>query len=104
MRVGIDGRAFQPGFKGHLGRGIGLYAAELVRALVRIGGVELVMHFDPWRSIDETRVPVGLARAWYPRGPLGREASRAVLSGVSRSAADHPEPGTGSLRRRHGRA
>jgi len=72
MRVGIDGRAFQPGFKGHLGRGIGLYAAELVRALARIGGVELVIHFDPWRSIDETRVPAGLARAWYPRGPFGR--------------------------------
>ena len=72
MRVGIDGRAFQPGFKGHLGRGIGLYAAELVRAMARIGGVELVIHFDPWRSIDESRVPAGLGRAWYPRGPLGR--------------------------------
>jgi len=72
MRVGVDARALQPGFKEHLGRGIGLYAAELVRALTRLGGLELVLHFDPWLAIDETRVPAGVARAWYPRGPAGR--------------------------------
>jgi hypothetical protein len=34
MRVGIDDRALQPGFKGHLHRGIGLYTTELLKALL----------------------------------------------------------------------
>jgi glycosyltransferase involved in cell wall biosynthesis len=70
MRVGFDGRAFQPGYKGHFGRGIGLYATELVRALARLGGIELVVYLDPARPVDDTRIPDGAARAWYPRAPL----------------------------------
>jgi len=70
MRVGFDGRAFQPGYKGHFGRGIGLYATELVRALAALGDIELVVHLDPARAVDDARIPAGAARAWYPRVPL----------------------------------
>jgi glycosyltransferase involved in cell wall biosynthesis len=70
MRVGIDGRAFQPGFKTHVGRGIGLYAAELLQALVRLGEAEIVLYLDPRLPVAEARVPAGVTRAWYPRAPL----------------------------------
>ena len=70
MRVGVDGRALQPGFKEHAGRGIGLYAAELVRALARLGGAEYVLYFDPRLPVAEEMVPPGVGRAWYPRSPV----------------------------------
>ena len=70
MRVGIDGRAFQPGFKRHAGRGIGLYAVELLRALARLGGAEYVLYFDPRLPVAEELLPGGVDRAWYPRSPV----------------------------------
>jgi glycosyltransferase involved in cell wall biosynthesis len=70
MRVGVDGRAFQPGFKRHVGRGIGLYGVELLRALVRLGGAEYTLYFDPRLPVAEESLPTGVGRAWYPRSPL----------------------------------
>lgn len=70
MRVGLDGRAFQPGFRGHFGRGIGLYAAELLRALAALGEADLLLYLDPRLPVAEELLPPGVERAWYPRAPL----------------------------------
>jgi glycosyltransferase involved in cell wall biosynthesis len=69
VRVGLDGRALQPGFKGHLGRGIGLYAAELLRALAARGEADLLLYLDPRLPVAEELLLPGVERAWYPRAP-----------------------------------
>jgi glycosyltransferase involved in cell wall biosynthesis len=67
MRVGFDGRALQPGFREHQGRGIGVYAIELVRALARRGDVELTLWHQPELPLPEAHVPDGVATRAYPR-------------------------------------
>jgi glycosyltransferase involved in cell wall biosynthesis len=66
LRVAIDGRAFQPGFKQHHGRGIGLYARDLVAALAKRGDLTMTLYFDPRLPVDEVLVPTGVDRARWP--------------------------------------
>jgi glycosyltransferase involved in cell wall biosynthesis len=68
--VGLDGRPLQPGFRGHAGRGYGLYARELVAALAGAGGVELSLFFDPRLPVAEVGLPPGVERRLYPAGPF----------------------------------
>jgi len=70
VRVGLDGRPLQPGFRGHAGRGYGRYAHSLVAALARAGEAELILYFDPRLPVPEEQVPAGVSRRFYPRGPL----------------------------------
>ena len=67
MRVAIDGRALQPGYREHHGRGIGVYAVELLRALARRGGLDLTVWYQPELPLPDAHVPAGVARRAFPR-------------------------------------
>jgi glycosyltransferase involved in cell wall biosynthesis len=67
MRVAFDGRALQPGFREHQGRGIGVYAVELVRTLARRGDIELTVWHQPELPLPAAHVPAGVATRAYPR-------------------------------------
>jgi len=69
MRVGIDGRPLQTGYRHHVGRGIGLYAVELVRALAERSELRLVIFLDPRFPTPEERIPAGAERRFFPRAP-----------------------------------
>lgn len=83
MRVGIDGRALQLGFKQHAGRGIGHYAAGLVNALARLDDVQVVLYLDARLPAPEEPLPPGIERARYPRAwvplPLPKHSSTQLL-------------------------
>src|SRR5262245_66151053 len=66
MRVGIDGRPLQSGHKESFGRGIGVYARELVHALALTPGVELTLFGDP-RLPAPAELPPGVPWRTYPR-------------------------------------
>ena len=70
MRVAMDGRALQPGYREHQGRGIGVYAVELLRALAFRDDLELTVWFQPELPLPDAHVPEGVARRAYPRLPL----------------------------------
>lgn len=70
LKVAIDGRALQPGFREHQGRGIGVYAVELVRALARRADVALTIWHQPELPLPTEHVPDGVAVRAYPRLPL----------------------------------
>ncbi len=67
MRVAIDGRPLQHGFREHQGRGIGVYAVELVRALARRGDVALTLWRQPELDLPAAHVPDGVRVRDYPR-------------------------------------
>ena len=67
LRVGVDGRPLQPGFKEHFGRGIGLYAAELVRGLARAPEVELTLFHDPRLPASAESALPGVRARRYPK-------------------------------------
>jgi glycosyltransferase involved in cell wall biosynthesis len=48
LTIGVDGRATEPGFKAHYGRGTGRYASELVRRLLTINDEQL--RVTPFRT------------------------------------------------------
>lgn len=71
MRIGIDGRPLQTGYRHHQGRGIGLYTVELVRALAGRPELRLVVFLDPRYPTAEERIPAGAERRPFPRAPGG---------------------------------
>lgn len=93
LRVGIDGRPLQGGYKGHVGRGIGLYAVELVRALGALDDVRLALFFDPRFPVPEDRLPAGAERRFFPPLPAPvriheRLATQVVAPFARRSGID----------------
>jgi glycosyltransferase involved in cell wall biosynthesis len=76
LRVGIDGRPLQPGYREHQGRGIGTYAVELVRALARQPEIELVPYFDPRFPVPAERLPGAVRPALLPGLPALRIGER----------------------------
>ena len=66
LRVAIDARPLQPGFREHAGRGIGVYASELVKALARRDDVALTLWFEPAHGVPEG-LPASAAHAFYGR-------------------------------------
>ncbi|MBK7366368.1 MAG: glycosyltransferase family 4 protein [Candidatus Eisenbacteria bacterium] len=59
LRVAIDARPLQKGFRDHAGRGIGRYAVEIVRALARRDDLTLELWFEPALPVPDDRVPSG---------------------------------------------
>jgi glycosyltransferase involved in cell wall biosynthesis len=72
LRVGLDGRTLQGGFKEAGGRGIGVYARELMRALAARRDVALTLWLEPTLpAMPQGFVPPGItvrhfARTWLP--------------------------------------
>ena len=91
MRVAIDGRPLQPGFREHQGRGIGVYAVELVRALARRDDLTLTVWHQPELPLPDAHVPAGVTRRAYPRLPLPLRDRLATHTTVAAVAArgDH---------------
>lgn len=85
LRVAVDGRALQPGFREHQGRGIGVYAVELLRALARRGDVELAIWHQPELPLPEANVPDGARVHAYPRLPFPKRDRIAVFTTVPAS-------------------
>ena len=91
LRVAIDGRPLQPGFRKHAGRGIGVYARELVRALARRDDLALTLWFEPALPVPDGVVPPGVARRHYRplRLPMrDRLASQITVPAAARGGAD----------------
>jgi glycosyltransferase involved in cell wall biosynthesis len=65
LRVAIDARPLQDGFREHAGRGIGRYAVELVAALSRRADVKLELWFEPALALPSADVPAGAAVRHY---------------------------------------
>jgi glycosyltransferase involved in cell wall biosynthesis len=72
LRVGLDGRSLQGGFREDSGRGIGVYARELMRALAVRRDVALTLWLEPaLPAVPKGFVPPGVtvrhyARLWLP--------------------------------------
>ena len=72
LRVGLDGRSRQGGFREDSGRGIGVYARELVRALAVRRDLALTLWFEPaLPAVPAGMVPPGVsvrryASTWLP--------------------------------------
>jgi len=71
VRVGVDARPLQGGFREDSGRGIGVYARELIRALAGRPDVALTLWFEPGLP----PVPLGMV----PPGATARQYARAWL-------------------------
>ena len=67
LRIGIDGRSLQPGFREDSGRGIGVYARELVRALSLRTDLALTLWFEPALKVPAGVVPPGVLVRRYAR-------------------------------------
>jgi len=65
LRVGIDARPLQPGFREEANRGVGVYARELVAALAARDDLSLALWFDPHHPIPEPSLPAGVAVRRY---------------------------------------
>ncbi|MCC6221583.1 MAG: glycosyltransferase family 4 protein [Deltaproteobacteria bacterium] len=72
LRIGLDLRAQENGFKAHYGRGTGRYVSELVRELfaIQAGKEELPYEFVP--ASTESLGAGKLERRLYKLAPLGR--------------------------------
>lgn len=66
LRVGLDGRPLQPGFREDSGRGIGVYARELLRALAVRHDLALQLWFEPALPVPDGIVPPGVRVQRYP--------------------------------------
>jgi len=85
LRVSIDARALQAGFREHAGRGIGRYAVELVAALARRDDLALTLWFEPALALPEA-IPAGAAVRRYARMPLPMRDRLAALTTVALAA------------------
>ena len=87
LRVGIDARSLQPGFREDSARGIGVYARELVRVLASRQDVALTLWFEPALPVLNGLVPPGVLTRRYARTPLplrDRLASQLSVLAASR--------------------
>jgi glycosyltransferase involved in cell wall biosynthesis len=92
LRVAIDARALQPGFREHAGRGIGRYAVELVRAMARRDDVALELWVDPALPAPHLSGTPGATLRRYPplKAPKAERLATTltVPFAASRSGAD----------------
>ncbi len=65
LRVGLDGRPLQPGFREEANRGVGVYARELVAALAARDDLALTLWFDPHHPAPATPLPAGIETRRY---------------------------------------
>jgi glycosyltransferase involved in cell wall biosynthesis len=79
MRIAIDARALQEGFRDHAGRGIGRYAAELTEALARRSDVELELWFERGPALPAAPLPPRASVRWYAPAPLPPRRRLATL-------------------------
>jgi len=70
LRVGVDARSLQPGFREDSARGIGVYARELLRVLAARQDVALTLWFEPALPVLHGFVPAGVLTRRYARTPL----------------------------------
>ena len=70
LRVGIDARSLQPGFREHSARGVGVYARELLRVLAARQDLALTLWFEPALPVLNGLVPPGVLTRRYARTPL----------------------------------
>src|SRR5262249_40010284 len=73
LRVGVDARSLQPGFREDSARGIGVYARELVRALAARHDVALTLWVEPALRVADR--PAARGR---PAAPLRARAAAAA--------------------------
>ncbi|HXJ69350.1 MAG TPA: glycosyltransferase family 1 protein [Verrucomicrobiae bacterium] len=67
LRIGVDARSLQPGFREDSARGIGVYARELLRVLAARQDVALTLWFEPALPVLNGLVPPGvLTRRYAP--------------------------------------
>ena len=66
LRVGIDGRPLQPGFREDSGRGIGVYARELLRSLAARHDLAITVWFEPALELPQGVIPPGVRTQRYP--------------------------------------
>jgi hypothetical protein len=92
LRVGVDARSLQPGFREDSARGIGVYARELLRVLAGRKDLALALWFEPALPVLHGLVPPGVLTRRYARTPLplrDRLASQlSVLRGRARRGHD----------------
>src|SRR5262245_54801147 len=67
LRVGIDARSLQPGFREDSARGIGVYARELLRVLAARQDLALTLWFEPALPVLNGLVPAGVLTRRYVR-------------------------------------
>jgi glycosyltransferase involved in cell wall biosynthesis len=68
LRVALDARGLQPGFKSHLGRGIGRYSKNLIRAMLQeSSGIEF--HLLLQSGLEQPDLPSDLPRIYLPHVP-----------------------------------
>jgi glycosyltransferase involved in cell wall biosynthesis len=67
LRVGVDARSLQPGFREDSARGIGVYARELLRVLAARQDVALTLWFEPALPVLNGLVPPGVLTRRYAR-------------------------------------
>jgi glycosyltransferase involved in cell wall biosynthesis len=70
LRVGVDARSLQPGFREDSARGIGVYARELLRVLAARQDLALTLWFEPALPVLNGLVPPGVLTRRYARTPL----------------------------------
>jgi glycosyltransferase involved in cell wall biosynthesis len=70
LRVGVDARSLQPGFREDSARGIGVYARELLRVLAARQDVALTLWFEPALPVLNSLLPAGVLTRRYAPTPL----------------------------------
>jgi glycosyltransferase involved in cell wall biosynthesis len=70
LRVGVDARSLQPGFREDSARGIGVYARELLRVLAARQDLALTLWFEPGLPVLNGLVPPGVLTRRYAPTPL----------------------------------
>lgn len=91
LRVGIDARSLQPGFREDSGRGIGVYARELIRALAVRHDLALTLWFEPALTVPAGAVPPGVTARQYARTllPLRDRWSSQVAVPLAAASGSH---------------
>jgi glycosyltransferase involved in cell wall biosynthesis len=87
LRVGVDARSLQPGFREDSARGIGVYARELLRVLAARQDLALTLWFEPALPVLNGLVPPGVLRRRYAPTPLplrDRFASQLSVAAAAR--------------------
>jgi len=70
LRIGVDARSLQPGFREDSARGIGVYARELLRVLAARQDLALTLWFEPALPVLNGLVPPGVLTRRYALGSL----------------------------------
>jgi glycosyltransferase involved in cell wall biosynthesis len=90
LRIGVDARSLQPGFREDSARGIGVYARELLRVLAGRQDVALTLWFEPALPVLNGLVPTGVLTRRYARTPLPlRDRIASQLSVLAAARGPH---------------